>query len=59
MDELQERISARLAAVVEHQVRTGAEVGEGRAALVDELGVPRLSLDDLARLAADEARAWF
>lgn len=59
MDDLQERIAARLIAVLDHQMRAGVEVGEGMVALVDEHGVPRLSVDDVARLAAAEARAWF
>ncbi|WIM97852.1 hypothetical protein ACTOB_001406 [Actinoplanes oblitus] len=59
MDDLQARIAARLIAVLDHQVRAGCETGEGMVALVDEDGVPRLSVDDVARLAAAEARAWF
>jgi hypothetical protein len=53
---LEERIAARLVAVLDHQARGGFEVGEGVVALVDEQGVPRLSVDDIARLAADEAQ---
>jgi hypothetical protein len=56
---LEERIAARLVAVLDHQIRGNVEVGEGMVALVDEQGVPRLSVDDIARLAAQEAHAWF
>ncbi|WP_170154309.1 hypothetical protein [Actinoplanes italicus] len=56
---LEERIAARLVAVLDHQVRAGVERPEGVVALVDEQGVPRLSVDDIARLAAQEAHAWF
>jgi hypothetical protein len=55
-DDLEERITARLVRVIEHQRRGRFEVGEGQLALVDEDGTPRLSLADVARLAAQEAR---
>lgn len=58
-DTLQERIAKRLISVLDHQARAGMERPGGMIALVDEDGVPRLSVDDVARLAADEARAWF
>lgn len=57
MDDLEERITARLVRVVEHQRRANVEVGEDQLALVDEDGVPRLSLADVARIAAQEALA--
>lgn len=53
--DLEERITARLVQVVEHQRRGGFEVLDGQLALVDEDGTPRLSLADVARLAAAEA----
>ncbi|WP_177319577.1 hypothetical protein [Actinoplanes philippinensis] len=55
--DLEERITARLVRVVEHQRRGNVEVPDGQLALVDEDGTPRLSLADVARLAADEARS--
>ena len=52
MDDLQERIAAELIRVLAHQARTGVERPPGIVALVDEDGVPRLSVDDVARIAA-------
>lgn len=56
MNELEERITARLVRAIEQMRRDGAEVLSGQLALVDEDGVPRLSLADVARLVALEAR---
>ncbi|MEV6633862.1 hypothetical protein AB0M54_24235 [Actinoplanes sp. NPDC051470] len=63
MDELEARIAARLTAALEMCERTGVQVGgEGVGmARYDNTDEPvvRLTLDEVAAIAAAEARAWF
>lgn len=58
MDELAKRIEARLHEVVEMRQAAGFEVTATHG-LTGADGVVRMSLTDVARIAADEARGWF
>lgn len=62
---LEHRIAVRLHRALEHQVAGGFYGGAERGLVapdLEELGahdVIRLSVEDVARIAAAEARAWF
>jgi hypothetical protein len=62
---LQDRIAARLNEVLERQVAGGFYGGSERGLVapdLEDLGthdVIRLSVEDVARIAAQEARSWF
>lgn len=63
MDSLEGRITARLQAAVDHQVRAGTYPGnEDQGLAVREPGgdlVVMMTIDDVARIAASAAREWF
>lgn len=65
MDDLQERIAARLNEALERQVAGNFYGGSERglaAPDLEDLGgheIIRLSVEDVARIAAQEAMAWF
>lgn len=60
-DELEQRIAARLTEAAGMCERTGVEVAGATGLAVDERGTPvvRLTVAEVAAIAAAEARAWF